>query len=77
MHTTQVHQRHVKPSLTVFRTVCVLAPDLPFMLVLPYVAICEEKAATLDKLLAVKGQHVQRAFGGQSTGQLIGEGVGE
>lgn len=49
----------------------------PFMFVLPFVAICEEKAAMLDSILAVKGQRVHRAFGGQGVGQLLDDGVGE
>lgn len=48
----------------------------PFIVVLPYIAMCEEKAATLDRCMAVRKQRVQRAFAGQSQVTRIPVGVG-
>lgn len=47
------------------------------MMVYPYVAICHEKATILDRFLAIRNQHVQRAYAGQGVGQVLGDGIGE
>ncbi|GFR45961.1 hypothetical protein Agub_g7430, partial [Astrephomene gubernaculifera] len=48
----------------------------PFMLVLPFVALCAEKADALQALLAPINRTVNGAYGGQQNGKIIQPGVG-
>lgn len=47
------------------------------MLVLPYNALCQEKAAGLQRLLAPLERKVHEAYGGVSGGKPLQPGVGE
>jgi len=49
----------------------VLRSSCPALLVLPYVAVCEEKAAALDALLAPARKTVRRAYAGLARGKLL------
>mgnify|MGYP001806934871 CR=1 FL=1 len=47
------------------------------MLVLPFVALCAEKADALQALLAPINRTVNSAYGGQTSGKIIQPGVGQ
>eukprot|EP00198_Chlamydomonas_reinhardtii_P012144 XP_001701481.1 DNA polymerase theta [Chlamydomonas reinhardtii] len=53
-----------------------LTTGKPFMLVLPFVALCAEKADALQALLAPINRTVNSAYGGQTSGKIIQPGVG-
>ncbi|KXZ52413.1 hypothetical protein GPECTOR_9g457 [Gonium pectorale] len=53
-----------------------LTTGKPFMLVLPFVALCAEKADALQALLAPINRTVNSAYGGQHSGKIIQPGVG-